>query len=320
LFDMINNSKFDAEEMQREKQVIIEEINMYEDNPLMHIEDIYDETVYKGNKLSENIAGTRESIRSMMRDDLMNFKSKNYDASNIVIGLAGDVNEEDISLIKKYFNEYSFANAQKDNFTKFISEQKQNNILISNRDTEQVQLALGFPGLEYENKMLPALKVLTIILGGNMSSRLFISIRERKGLAYFIRSSIDTYLDTGSLKIQAGIDKERIYDAIKAIVEELRLIIEKGITEEELKRAKDYIEGKLYLSLEDMSDLAMWYTKQEVLLNKIKTPKERIDQIFKVTKDDVDTLAKTLITNNKFNIALIGPYKDESEFLELLKL
>ncbi len=318
-FDMLNNSLFDENEMEREKQVIVEEIKMYFENPLLHIEDLFESVIYdKQSRLGLDVIGSQQSILDMNRKDVLDFLDQGYKSSNIIITIAGAVDENILQTCQKYFDKYSRVGKGELKVSKFKSKQNEPKIKIQYRDTEQIQFMLGFLSKGYGHKDNPGLKLLSIILGGNMSSRLFISIRERLGLCYSIGSSFDTYQDIGSFCIRAGLDKNRIEQAFEAILKEIKLLLKKGVTDEELQRAKDYFEGKLTLKLEDSLELARWYGYQGLMEKGIDTVDEYIKKINNVTKEDILRLAQELFDFSKANIAVIGPIKDENKFLNML--
>jgi len=325
LSDMVLNSKFDEKELNREKGTIIEEINMYEDDPKRYSDVLLQEIVFKGNKLSQDVIGSKESVKSINRDKIINFKNKHYFPANMLISVAGNINEEKTrKLIEKYFiRNAAFSRPsyqRKINFEKFKQSQVRPRINLKYKKTEQVHLDFGFLGPSYVDKDLSPAQLLSVILGGSMSSRLFINIRERQGLCYYIRSGLHSYQDTGVLIITAGLDKERIFLAIELILNELKKIKTKGITSEELKKAQEYIKGKLVLELEDSSSVAEWYGRQGLLIGKIKTPEQKIQEIMKVTKKDVNQVAKKIFQTKKINLALIGPFRDHKKFLNILKI
>ena len=319
LSDMLFNSKFEANEINRERGVIVEEINMYEDNPMMYMEDLFEQTVYGDQPLGWNIAGPKEVIKKVSRAKLYNYYKKYYQPKNMLVAVAGRIDNQTMDLIKKYFSN----NKRKDKlggFKKITIKQSKPQIKIKYKDTEQAQLALGFPAYSFHNKKIYSLYLLSVILGGNMSSRLFTTIRERKGLCYFIRSSVNLYQDTGTLMIQAGLDKSRLAPAITEILKKLKKFKQSGVTKNELKKAKDYLEGKLTLQLEASDSVASWLSRQELLENKIITPAELLSKLAKVTISDINKVSADIIKTNKINMSLIGPYKKESEFKGLLKL
>lgn len=314
LSDMLLHSQFSAEELEREKGVIVEEINMYEDNPLMYVDDLLEQSIFSW-PLGRSIAGSRETVRATTRRMMMTYKNKFYQPKNIVIALAGNFNARDVELIKSKFN---FKGGKPLNKTKkVVTNQRQPRVKLIFKETEQTQLALGLPAYSYFDKKLYALQLLSVILGGNMSSRLFLQVRERNGLAYFIKSSLSVYEDTGALVIQSGLDKSRIEKAIRLIIGELKKI-KQGVTAAELKRAKDYLAGKTVLDLEDTSHLAIFFGQQELLTNKILTPDEKINKIMAVTAAEVKKVAAEVINLNRLNLAVIGPFKDKEYFEKLI--
>lgn len=326
LSDMLINSKFDAEEMAREKKVIVEEINMYEDNPAMYVDDIFEQLLYKGNSLGWQISGSRESLTGIPREDFLQFVKEHYRGEKMVVCVAGNIPSDTLQRIEKYFagikgdaKKVLPEGSQDFGFSKFKVTQKKPQVVIKYKDTEQVQLALGVPTYSDFDAKNYALILLSIILGGNMSSRLFISVRERRGLAYHVRSSVNNYQDIGDLAIQAGLDKSRLNDAIKVILAELAKMRKSGVTAAELKRAKDFIRGKMTLELEDSAQLAVWFGRHELLKNKIVTPEEKMKKFMAVTAEDIKKVAVEILNPDMLNMALIGPFKDEAAFVKMLK-
>jgi predicted Zn-dependent peptidase len=320
LSDMLFNSKFDGAEMEKERGVIIEEINMYEDNPLMYMEDLFEETVYGDHPLGWNIAGPREVIRKVTRDELVGYYKRHYQPANMLLVLAGNIPAKAQSLIKKYFSRASKEKFTPEKFVAASGVQNQSHTRVKHKDTEQVQMALGFPAYSLFDKRTYPLSLLAVIMGGNMSSRLFINIREKQGLCYFIRASVNVYEDTGSLMVQAGLDKKRIKEAITAILNELKTARDKGVTPAELRKAKDYLKGKLVLDLESSENVAGWIGKQELLRKEIISPAEHVKRLKKVTVADIANVSRELLRPDRANLALIGPYQDVGEFSKLLKL
>jgi predicted Zn-dependent peptidase len=322
LSDMLTNSRFDSREIEREKGVIIEEIKMYEDQPMYYAEMLFEQLVFKGNILAEDIAGTEKSIRNMARKDIIDYLNSFYEPQNAVIIVAGKITKQVKTILNKYFVQLKSKPKKIFNqkFVPFVDEQKQSRILLNYKNTKQVHLAMGFPAYSYFHPDLYALHVLSTILGGNMSSRLFINVRERKGLCYYIKSQADIYEDTGNLMIRSGLDLSKIKDAISIIVKELRQIKDKGVTLSELKMAKEYLKGRTILQLEDSSMLAGFYGREFILANEILTPEQKIQKIFKVSLSQVKKVANDIIDTNKLNLAMISPNKNQKEFIKLLKI
>ncbi len=319
LSDMFFNSKFESKEIDRERGVIVEEINMYEDNPMMYMEDLFQQTVFGDHPLGWNIAGPKEVIRKVSRAKIFNYYKKYYQPANMLVVVAGQIENNTSDLVKKYFSRKSIGKFS-DNYPKVTKLQSKPQIQIMKKQTEQAQMALGFPAYSFMNEKIYPLYLMTVILGGNMSSRLFMSIRERKGLCYFIRASADMYQDTGILMIQAGLDKSRLHGAITEILKELNKLKKNGVTKQELRKAKDYLEGKLTLKLETSDDVASWLAKQELLENRIMTPGELVAKLEKVSLQDIKKVANELIKTSKLNLALIGPFEKVEDFSHLLKV
>ncbi|MFH0853102.1 MAG: pitrilysin family protein [bacterium] len=316
--DMLNNSKFDPKEIDRERGVIIEEINMYEDNPLMYLEDIFEQTLYSGSTLGRLIAGPRINIKNISRQNILDFVKTHYIPSNMLVAVSGRFDETKIKKqIKSYFSQTS-AKRTPSRFKKFSYQGSKPKIGLEYKDTEQAQIGLGFPAVSYFSNQLSAFVILSTILGGNMSSRLFIQIRERRGLAYAIRCTPTVYQDTGNLFIQAGVARARAEESISAILFELEKVADKGVTSVELARAKEFIKGKLILELEDSESIGAWFAKQWLLTNKIETPNDKLIKIQAVTKEQVNLLAKKLFKRSRLNLAVIGPFKSTKQFGKLI--
>ena len=318
--DMLLNSKFDETELNKEKGVIVEEINMYEDNPLMYIHDIFEEEMYKNSKLGWLIAGSRETVRATTRKAMVDYKNTHYRGDNTVITVAGKLSPDVESMVQQSFSALKGEAKENDfDYEKFSVDQSAGRVRLMHRKAEQAQIGLGFPSYAYGHKDLVASKVLATILGGNMSSRLFLEVREKRGLAYMVRAGVSQYQDVGNFMVQAGLDKEKITTAIEVIREQFEKMKNDLVDSGELQRAKDYLVGRASIGLEDTSALAQWYATQEALENKIVTPSERFEQIQSVKAEDLVRVAQDLFDVNKITLAIIGPYENEDEFLELVK-
>lgn len=319
--DMLYNSKFDGKEIEREKTVICEELRMYRDNPVMHIDTVLEQLMFEGSSLGWDIGGEDPIILSLTRRHLVNFHNAHYSGSNVVVGVAGNIDEGKAGLlVKKYFGK-KFKKETGAAFELFRPAGVQKpRVRIHFKETEQIQMMLGFHGYPYGHKDREAGELLATILGGTMSSRLFISIRERHGLCYSIHANHESYHDTGVFSIQSGLDKSRLEKAIPLILTELKKIRDKGVTKQELKRAKDYKKGKIAISFEDSSNVVSWYARQEVMTGTMLTPEQKLNLLNKVTQKDIARVAKNLFQTGTINLALIGPYKDTEPFEKLLKL
>lgn len=319
LSDMLNHSLFDEKEIEKEKGVIIEEINMYEDTPMRNLGDVYERVLYGDTPMGWDTAGTKEVINKVSRNDFVEYMRSLYSADNMTVIVAGGVDggkAED--LVKKYFGDMPQFSTLK--ALPVADGQEKPNYFVKEKTTEQVHLALGVRTVPLGHVDEDALEVLSTILGGGMSSRLFSEVREKRGLAYYVRSSSDNYTDCGTLVTTAGVDPKRAQDAVKVILEELERIKKPGnITQEELKRAKEYINGHFVMDLEDSRSVAIYFAHQEVLEDKIYTPAENIEKINKVTLADVERVAQKYLTEKTLNFAVIGKF-DKTGVEELLKL
>ena len=318
LSDMLFNSKFDAKEMEREKTVIVEELRMYRDNPLMHIDMIFEELMYDGCPLGWDEGGTDKTVLGFKRNEVLTYRDKYYQPSNMTIAIAGNINKDIRKILTKYFGDKKKIKEIKS--TKEIRDRgdrryepavfgasaKNKRLRVDNKKTDQAQLAIGFPAFDYNNANQPPMVVLNTVLGGSMSSRLFIKIRERLGLAYMVRSGASSFRDTGYFQIRAGLDAKNINKVLAIVKDEANKIIEKGVTPRELRDAKTHLRGGLALSLEDSSVQASWYVKEALFRKKIKTPEQRLAEIDLVSNDDIKKTAKKIFDFNQMRVAVIG--------------
>jgi predicted Zn-dependent peptidase len=319
LSDMLLNSKFDVEEIEREKGVICEEINMYEDTPMRHVGDVYEALVYASNPLSFDTAGTKEVVRTLNRDLFIKYLNHYYTPNNMVVIVSGDIEKHDIQkLVSDSFG--SLKHQDKPGFEKYNDNQDEPLIEVSYKKTDQAHFCLGVRSYPIGHPDRYATTVFNTIMGGNMSSRLFIEVRERRGICYYISSDNESHLDTGSWVIQAGVDVTRIEEALQVILDEMNKIKNELVSEKELQKAKEYLKGKLALGLEDSKGVANLYGAGELLEQKIRTPEEIILGIDSVTVSDVQRVAKDIIKHNKLAFAVIGPYNDKDKFKQIIKL
>lgn len=317
LHDMLFNSKFEAAEMTREKKVIIEEIKMYEENPIMHLEDMLEEAIFDQHTLGRNIAGTARSMTAMKRDDVLAYRDAHYVPENMVIALAGNVPKNALALLEKSFGKVKARPTVSESVAFAVEgEWIEPRVRLEEKPLEQIQVALGFPTFGREHKDTEALKLLASILGGTMSSRLFIEVREKRGLCYNVRSSVDFYQETGVFTVRAGLDAKRLSLAMKVIVNEIKKIAKKGVTPAELKMAKDNVRGGTTLRLEDSSNLAEFFARQELFHGTVETAEEKLKKFAAVTLPDIQRVAGEILNFHRLSIAAIGPYKTEAELLK----
>jgi len=317
--DIYLNSLLPEKEIEKEKGVIIEEINMYYDTPMKYIQFLWPKLLYGDQPAGWNIIGTKENIAKISQKDLKNYMKNQYVAKNTLICVAGKINTLKVILkIKKYFNKIRINQSKEK--PKVIEKQNKPEVFLETKETDQTHLCLGVRTYNLFHPQRYTLELLAIILGGMMSSRLFIEIRDKLGLAYYITTSTSKNTDTGFLVTQAGIDNQRINLAISTILKEYKKISQKKVSFQELKKAKDCIKGKMALILETSDDQASFYGIQELLKKEILTPKEIYKKIDKVSQNDIIRVAKDIFKPEKLNLALIGPFKNKIKFQQLLKL
>ncbi len=313
LSDMLFESIFDPKEMEREKGPVIEEIRMYNDNPLMNIDNVFEDLLYTGCPLGRDIAGTPAHVRSYTRDDVLAYRERFYHPGNMTVVVAGAMDDTLKEWIEEYFGRRPSRKFSKGSLKSatFGPKEKQHRIVTQHKKTDQAQLMLGFPGFPYQAKENAVVAVLNTILGGSMSSRLFIQVRERRGLAYMVKSGAENFRDTGYFSIRAGLEAKNINKAITVMKQEMEKMIDKGISKRELEDAKTHIHGALILSLEDSSAQANWYARQFLFMDRIQTPEERLTEIDAVTGDKVQALAKRIFRFSDMRVALIGDVEKE---------
>ena len=317
--DLYLNPVFPEKELEKEKGVIIEEINMYEDTPQRHVYDLFMSLLYGDQPAGWNIAGTREIVRKMKREDFVKYRNENYLAGTTIIILSGKFDQKEAMIaIKKTFGD--LLDKKRKNKVAVIESQNSPKILIKEKNTDQTHIILGVRTFPIKSPKAPVLKVLNTVLGSGMSSRLFQKLREEMGVGYYVKSFTDEYTDHGYLGVSCGVDKNRVEEVVKAILEEFRKLKTQLVSEEELRKAKDYIVGNLYLGLETSDALAEFYGYQEVLKHSLKTPKDLVKEIKTISATSVQRIAKEIFQDKKLNIALIGRIKDEKNLRKILKV
>lgn len=316
--DILFNPQFAATEIEKERQVIMEEINMYEDNPLMFIGSLLEETIFAGHPLGSLISGAKENIAKISRADIVRYFKNNYGDGNVLVAVGGNFSvARTKKLIQRYFKRPAVS-GKKSALKKFQLKQNEPRLKIKNKKTEQAHLALGYPALKITDPKLYPLLLLSVILGGNMSSRLFLEVREKLGLAYYIRSGVDAFEDTGCLAVSAGVDKSRLGLAIKTILRELQKLTVEDVTAEELIKAKEHIRGKMILRLEDSAQLVEWLALQQLLKNSTESWAEQWKKIKRVSANDIKQIAKEVIKRRRLSLAVIGPDLKKAELLKLI--
>jgi predicted Zn-dependent peptidase len=318
LSDMLLHSKFDAAEIDKERGVIMEEYNMYQDTPMYQIGWDFERLIYGDQPIGWDQVGTKEVINGVKQQDFLKYKKELYSPDNTVISIAGHIDDE--AVLKEVQRLFVFDKSQKAYQFKQINDMGiQKRVHLRNKKTEQAHMVLGFPGYAEEHPNHYAAKLLSIVLGGNMSSRMFLSVREQQGLAYYISTSTDDYTDTGTFSTNAGVSLERIDQAITATIGEYKKILDAPIPAAELKKAQDFLKGKMVLRLEDSEEYAHLLGKYELLYGKLETPEQIMEAVDKVTAEDLTRVAGELFKEEQLRLAVIGPYEEEERFLKLLR-
>jgi len=317
--DIFLNSTLPEKEIEKERGVIIEEINMYYDDPMSYVQILWPKLLYGDQPAGWSVAGTKESVNKIQRGDLINYLKSQYVASDTLICLAGKFKgNQAIEKIKKYFSKIgTFKTKGK---LKVFEKQTKPSLILHTKETDQAHLCLGVRGYNLFHPQKYAFELLGVILGGMFSSRLSLIIRGELGIAYYISTNVETDTDTGYLVTQTGIDNKNVEKAILTILKEYRKISQKKVPEEELKKAKDYTKGKMALLLETSDAQASFCGLQEILKKEILTPEEVYKKIDKITQNDILKAAKDIFQPQKLNLALIGPFKDKAMFQKLLKI
>ena len=319
LTDMIQSPLLNKEEMEREKGVIVEEINMYKDVPMAEVDNILERTMWPKDALGRDIAGTKKTVVKFTREMFAGYISRHYQTTNMVLGVSGKYDSRKLdNLINKYWKPYPKKRFYGWDTAK--DKQKQSRTKVEYKNTQQAHLALGFKGFAYGDNRNSAVSVLAAILGGGMSSRLFTEVREKRGLGYYVRSSPGSYQDTGSFTVSAGVQVDKITEALKVILAELKKIKDAPVGDKEIQKAKEYIKGKSVLALEDNQVRLDWFLERAAFYEKIETPDDAFRKIDAVTVLDVQKVSRELFQNKKMTLAVIGPYKTESQFKKILKV
>lgn len=315
--DIYLNSKLDPKEVDKEKGVVIEEINMYNDNPMDHVQSLWTKLLYGDQPAGRDIAGTKESVSAISRKQLADYMVKQYNSKNTVVCIAGAIDQKVIDKVKKQFSAISTSYGF--DKLKVIESQRKPEIILEHRNTEQTHFCLGVRACNvFSSKRWPT-ELLGLILGGMMSSRMFSSVREKLSLCYYIKTSASLDPDTGFLITQAGVDNNRVEKAVEAVLKEYRKISMTKVSPKELKKVKDHIKGKMILAFENSDALASFYGLQELLENKALTPEQIYDKINKVSVNDILKVSKDIFKPEKLNLALIGPIKNKEKLWTILR-
>jgi predicted Zn-dependent peptidase len=317
LVDMIRHSKFATEEIDREKGVILEELNMYLDTPRDIIDNVYEELLFGDQPLGWLVLGRRDSIQAATRETFLDYLGRWYTPQRLVVGIGGRIDIDLLARIEELLGDLGGDRAPGPPPAEIASNGGPR-VRVRKKDSDQAHLCIGVPSYPLEHPDRYVLNLLTVILGGGMSSRLFTEVRERRGLAYYVFGINHSYTDAGSLYSQAGVDINRVDEAVETIASELRRIAEEPVPADELEKARSFAKGRFVLQLESPQGLLMFGLRREVLESRVAEPDEVLAGLDAVTAEDIQRVAQDLIGRNGLNLAVIGPFDDGDRFERLL--
>jgi predicted Zn-dependent peptidase len=315
-FDVLSDITFfpnlAAKDVEKERTVILEEIKMYLDLPQYYVGELLEELMWPNHPLGQSLAGTPHTVGAMRKADIQSFHKQFYAPQNVVVAACGKVDHNElVELVRLKMGD--LKPSHKIEHLAARHDQKEPSAKLHYKDTEQMHLALGFLGYETNHPDYYALALLSIMLGGNMSSRLFNEVREKRGLAYSVSSGMKALDDTGMFMVRAGVDNSKIVPALDLILKVLKKTAKDGVTQDEFRRAKDYYRGQFLLGLEDTLDHMLWLGGVVISNDEVKTLKEAVERINAVTREDIKRVARHILAPNRLNTAIIGPISRQQE-------
>ena len=318
LFDILRNSQYEPDAIEKERQVIYEELGMINDYPTYKVEMMIDEMLWPGHPLGRDIGGTRESVGGITREMILDFVSAYYTPDNMLVSVAGNISHDDVVAQVDQLSEGWDPGARSE-WMPYRGEQREPQSRVEYRKTEQAHMSVALPGVSLTHPQRYALDLMSVALGEGMSSRLFVEVREKRGLAYDVHSEVSHFSDTGALVVSAGVDPKRVYDAVQTILEQVS-ILRDGVPEDELEKAKRLIAGRMMLRMEDTRAVAIWMGQSEMMLGNIAHVDDVIEKMNAVTTDDVLRLANDLLVSERLNIAVVGPCRGRKRIERMLRL
>jgi predicted Zn-dependent peptidase len=317
LVDMLRNSKFDSEELEREKGVIIEEMNMYVDTPRDYIGSVYEELLFGSNPLGWETLGTKETIEKASRETFLDYIGEWYRPSRMVIGCAGAVGDELLPMLEGLLGDIP-AGGTGAPVSATVEQTTEPRVRVHRKDSDQANVAVGVPSYPVGHPDRYVLQLLGTVLGTGMSSRLFLEVRERRGLAYYVFAFNNSFTDAGTLYAQAGVDLKRTEEAVKVIADEFQKLADETVPAEELEKARALAKGRFVLATESPTGLLVSGLRREVLEGEAAEPTEILAGLDAVTAEDVQRVAQDVIGGSGLRCAVIGPFDDEEKFAALL--
>ncbi len=319
LVDMLRHSIMESKEVEKERRVVIEELHMIQDDPRDWVDVLIDQVMWPDNPLGRDVAGTEETVNSFTREAALGYLTRQYAPQNTVVSIAGDFKHKEIvEQVEAALGDWTGGPPS----PMFPAEEAMSSrrLEVSERPTEQAHFVLSLPAISSRHPDRYTLDLLNVVLGEGMSSRLFLEIREKRGLAYDVHSQVTHYVDTGASMVYAGVDPKRAEDTIKAVIEQLLIFRETAVPAEELTKAKEFTKGRLFLRMEDTRSVVGWMGAQELLLGRILTVDEVIDIIEAVTAEGIQRVARNVFVPERMHLAVVGPFKDREKFAKLLAI
>ena len=316
LFELVRRPLMDPGEMEKERKVILEELAMVADSPAQLVDLLLDSILWPDNPLGRDVAGTEETVKGIDRDMVMGYLAKQYVPNNILISVAGNiVHEEVVAAIKSALGDWSSAKP-----AAWIPAVGGNGVrcAVKYKSTEQAHLSVAVPGIPLNHPDRHAIQFLSVVLGEGMSSRLFIELREKRGLVYDVHSYAAHFLDTGAFNVYTGVDPKNAVAALIVVLAELGRLREDGPTTEELTKARELSKGRLMLRMEDTRNVSGWIGGQELLMGNVRSIEEAVAEMDAVTLEDLQRVAREIIDPSKLRLAVVGPYRSDKKFAALL--
>lgn len=318
LSDMILNPTLDPVEVEKERDVILEELRASNDQPGFRADLLIDEALWPDQAMGRDVGGSLDSVRALQREDIYEYMCRQYVPGNAVVAVAGELTEEDaLEYLEPAFGSWKPGEAR--SMLPVQHKNAQPSTRFERRKTDQAYICVGLPGLSLDHPHRYTMNLMNAILGGGMSSRLFQELRENQGLAYDVHSSASFYRDTGCMVVSCGTEPPKGQRAVSAIMEQLDGLREQ-VTDHEMERSRELFKGRLLLRMEDTRSVAMWIGAQELLQGQIRTVDDVVDSLSQVTAGDVKRLANEIISEDHLNLSVVGPYRSERPFQKLLKL
>ena len=318
LSDMMLNPLLDPAELEKEREVVLEELRMTNDFPNNRVDILIDDIMWPGQPMGRDVGGSQESVRNITEEQILDYTKHQYTPSNAVVAVAGDISHQEVvDLLAEALREW--APEKPMSWYRVLDVQETPRIMVEQRKTEQAHLCIGLPGLPLTDPDRYVLSLMNVILGEGMSSRLFLELRENLGLAYDIHSSVNLYRDCGSLIVYCGVEPQKSERAITAILEQLNGL-QDTLPDSELAKAREHTKGRMLLRMEDSRNVAMWMGAQETLTGSVRTVDEVVERIDAVSAEDIERVAADLICEEKLKLAVVGPYRSDRRFRNLLKL